>query len=351
MRVKRIRFILLFLVMIEMIILSACNSKNSEPKIETESERHAFWVANELIFIADIPVDWRYILYPIYDYGYYERFGKYEGMDEQWHYIEFVGKGKNDGMDDFFVILANAFWDWLDFTYKPWDGTIYSDRKGTKWNSIPFSFQDGTLGKWETKILDESVYYMDDLVTFYRGYIYDMDENYCIRLNMLKDEYDANEQDIVKFVQSACFRTSDLGISKEKNILKRELITLHIWNAFIQLSLDAPEGAELGHEMRYHSDGSVETSLYYIYLDKDKENYIEIEPDQDGQYIDLMGDFHYDLNVEDFTETVYEIPKNDSIAGGYYFPRKNVAVWVNVDEKNTKMREYVNKVVHSIKFE
>lgn len=72
--------------------------------------------------------------------------------------------------------------------------------------------------------------------------------------------------------------------------------------------------------------------MYYIYLDKEKKNYIEIEADPDGWYIEPSGDFHYYLNREDFKETVYEIPMNFVTSGGYYFMKKNIAFWVYLEE-------------------
>ncbi|MDE7210229.1 MAG: hypothetical protein K2O03_02140, partial [Lachnospiraceae bacterium] len=32
------------------------------------TERHAFIMADGLVFIADVPVDWRYTLSPVYEY-------------------------------------------------------------------------------------------------------------------------------------------------------------------------------------------------------------------------------------------------------------------------------------------
>lgn len=69
MRIKNRILCILICAMAEVIFLSACNLQKTETKME--SERHAFWIKNELIFIADVPENWRYILYPKYNHGDY----------------------------------------------------------------------------------------------------------------------------------------------------------------------------------------------------------------------------------------------------------------------------------------
>lgn len=339
MRIKNRILCILICAMAEVIFLSACNLQKTETKME--SERHAFWIENELIFIADVPENWRYILYPKYNHGDYR--DEIEGTDCE---VRFIGEGKEDGNDDFFEIYAHAARKWADYGYIGYSNNFIER------DSNSFTFCDGTLGRWDTKIWEGSFFHaMQGSTMFYDGCIYDMEKNYYLVFSMLKDEYDANEQDIISFLNSSCFRSSDLGISKEENVLKRELLTLHIWNPLMQLSVEVPEGVELGYKTRPHWDRGGDNCLYYIYLDKEKKNYIEIEADPDGWYIEPSGDFHYYLNREDFKETVYEIPRNFVTSGGYYFMKKNIAFWVYLEEDNTEMKEYAKKIVQSVQFE
>lgn len=303
MRIKNRILCFLIFAMAEITFLTACNLQKTETNME--SERHAFWIENELIFIADVPENWRYILYPKYNHGDYR--DEIEGTDCG---VRFVGKGKEDRDDNFFQIFANAARRGTAYEY------INPNVDYIRLDSNPFTFCDGTAGKWNTEIWEESFFRRGERwEIFYRAFICDAERKNYIELNMLKDEYDVNEQDIISFLNSSCFRISDLGISKEENVLKRELLTLHIWNPLMQLSVEVPEGVELGYKIRPYWDRGGDNCLYYIYLDKEKKNYIEIEADPDGWYIEPSGDFHYYLNREDFKETVYEIPMNFVTSG------------------------------------
>ncbi|MDE7327565.1 MAG: hypothetical protein K2N63_15035 [Lachnospiraceae bacterium] len=336
--------LLTYVILAVFSLLGACNMKKDEPAQPVqEAERHAFMLENDFIFIADVPKNWRYILYPVCNYGYYAQYNFENDTNKKYShqgqtYVKFIGLGgKEGGRDNYFAITASSKENSPGFS-------IMDDGAASPY--VPFIFRDGIQGQRENKIWEDG-----DHIKYYESSIYDIEEKYCLMLTMLEDEYNANEPSITEFLESTCFRTSDLGISGEEDILKRELLTLHIWSPYVQLSLEVPEGAEMGYKIRPRWEGGGEICLYYIYLDKEKDKYIEIEPDPDGWYVDPTGDFHYFLNQEDFMETVYEIPKNYVTPGGYYFVRKNVALWVNVDQEDTEMREYAKKIVQSVQFE
>lgn len=327
----------------------AQNGTQSDIKPEAskkETERHAFMLENDLIFIADVPNDWRYILYPVYDYGYYEDLIK-SGSDGT-HYVNFIGMGdgKSDGNDNYFVISASAVQKGFDF-----DDTSHDGEEVTRGNTS-FSFRDGTPGEWKTKHGEHSLYHNPTAsAVFYEEYIHDRDMNYGIYFNMLKSEYDLNEQAIKDFVESACFRTSDLGTGGEGDVSGRERLTLHIKSPYAQLSLMVPEGAGIGYELTPGYGDVSGIGIYNIYLDGEKKNYIRILPDPHGEFAEQSGDYRYYLNMEDFGEIVYEIPGSNSVGRGYYFPEKQLMVWARVDKQDAGMQEYAKQIVQSIRFE
>ncbi|MDE7327563.1 MAG: hypothetical protein K2N63_15025 [Lachnospiraceae bacterium] len=150
---------------------------------------------------------------PICNYEYYEHFNyTYDNYDHQdYIYLEFEGLGgKYDGSDNYFTVTASPEVDYPGFSTT--DDVAPSQM-------VPFCFSDGTQGQRETKIWKDAFKYIKEPTMYYESNIYDIEKKYCLMLAMLEDEYNANEQDITKFVESACFRTSDLGISKEEDII------------------------------------------------------------------------------------------------------------------------------------
>lgn len=77
--------------------------ESSEPEVE----RHAFIMENGLVFIADLPEDWRYVLSPIYKYAYYKNLVANVGGDiEDDCRIELIGCGEEDSEDNFFIVAV-----------------------------------------------------------------------------------------------------------------------------------------------------------------------------------------------------------------------------------------------------
>ncbi len=312
---KRIIF---FIIIIGTLFCNGCQSEEPEVKME----RHAFLLEEDLIFIADVPSNWRYIMAPADDYYYYKEPGLYETENR---YIEFIGVGEKDkdGEDNFFRLIARRGKRW------------FSDRDRIC-NS--FVFQDGTKGEWEFHIWESKPHYgTGGTVPFYEGNVYELGEKYSIWLSLLGGEYDTNEQVIKEFLMSSCFRDSDLGISQEQDLLKREFITMHIWNKSVRVSFQVPEGVRV----------KTEEDRCYIYLDEN--HTFGIYPDYSGEILERSGDFHYYLNVEDFEETVYEIPSKYS-GKDYYFPNHHLLIW-NVNKDEVKLQECVKKIVQSMRFE
>ncbi|MDE7327391.1 MAG: hypothetical protein K2N63_14145 [Lachnospiraceae bacterium] len=321
------RISLLFAIIFGIFFLYGCNMQGKESQLETN--RHAFLLYDDMVFIADIPQNWRYILSPTYDYSYYRNL--IENKEERGRGVMFIGVGEEDkdGEDNFFMIRPQK---------GRGGGRLYQSHPII---SESFVFQDNTQGVWEYQVREDEPHYgMGGVMPFYEGNVYDLGENYHISLSMLGEEYDANEQVIKDFLKSACFRKGDLGISGEKEIWMREFLTLHIWNKSMRLSLQVPEGAgiESGNDN------------CWICMDMEGEERVEISVDYGGEMLERSGDYHYYLNVEDFKGPVYEIPL--SIGGcNYYFPERYVMVRISVDEANEELWNCAKRIVQSIQFE
>ncbi|MDE7210544.1 MAG: hypothetical protein K2O03_03755 [Lachnospiraceae bacterium] len=316
---------LLFVAAAVLALKVGCGSKKQIP----ETERHAFLLEDNLVFIADIPQDWRYILSPTYDYSYYHDL--IENEEERGRGIMFMGIGEKDkdGEDNFFIIRPQK---------GRGGGRLYSSQPII---SNPFVFQDNTEGVWEYQVRESEPHYgTGGVMPFYEGVVYDLEGNYNITLSMLGTEYEANEPVIKNFLQSACFRNADIGICGEDEIWERELLTLHIWNKSMRLSLCVPEGVGI----QSGNDNC------WICMDAEGKQRIEILVDYGGEMLERSGDYHYYLNVEDFKETVYEIPLG--IGGkNYYFPERYVAIRINVDEENEELWNCAKRIVQSVRFE
>ncbi|MDE7210332.1 MAG: hypothetical protein K2O03_02660, partial [Lachnospiraceae bacterium] len=209
----------------------------------------------------------------------------------------------------------------------------------------PFIFQDGTKGEWAYQTGELPLRFEDARKIYYEGIVQDLERKYNIYLLMLKDEYDAKEREITDFLESACFRIYDLGVSEKTDFLERELLTLHLWSRYMKLSAQLPEGSVFARREFTNVD-SYRACSYSIYLDEDKEVGITFESDQGGGIKDPTGDYKYHLNTKDFEETVYELSGND-----YYFPNYNLMVRTWNRKGDAEVWDYLKKIVQSIRFE
>lgn len=66
---------------------------------KAKTARHAFIMGDGLVFIADIPDDWRYVFSSIYEYDLLAKRVENTEKDCQ---IQFIGYGNGDGTDNFF---------------------------------------------------------------------------------------------------------------------------------------------------------------------------------------------------------------------------------------------------------
>lgn len=319
------------------VVLLLCAGCAGAKENETLWSRHAFLLDDDLVFIADVPEDWRYSIYPVNDYAYY-----YDKMNDRpvgRRHVEFVGMGERDGEDNFFSILVSTGSTGLG---SPYDG------EPSEYVQEPFVFQDGMQGirkyhVWETHFVYSGYKQIEEA---YSEVVYDTEEKYVIRLSMLRKEYNANETEIKRFLESACFRTSDLGESEEDSVYKKDLVTLHLWDEYLCMLLQVPEGS-LIKKSYYNNDMGYASCAYTICFDESKSNYIVIRADS-GDVFDSCGDTRYYLNVDDFDDIVYELT---GFGGGYYFVNQHVQVQVEIDENDTELSEYVKKIVQSIEFE
>lgn len=305
--------------------------ENPEPEVE----RHAFIMENGLVFVADLPEDWRYVLSPIYEYAYYKNLVANVGGDiEDDCRIELIGCGERDGEDNFFIV-----------TVKKGKKELINDYPIT---TNPFLFSDGKKGEWSYKLWEDYLRYaMGDIrKIYYEGVIQDLETENYIYLLMLKDEYDANEREIMKFLESACFRENDLGMGGENNILERESLTLHIWDRYMNFSVSLPEGV-IFEKKKFANESRNELFSYVVYLDEKKENYIRFSSDQGGEIKDRSGDYRYYLNTEDFDNVVYVIPDKR----GYYFPNHNLMIWTRLARSSKELEERIKQIVQSVHFE
>lgn len=368
----------LCIILLSMLLCMGCSGQRKDENLWS---RHAFMVEDDLIFIADVPEEWRYVLRPVYNYLYYEELVEYDGnyhavqsnYDYAERYVEFVSRsGEYDGLDNFFRIYASR------------DGFKYIENRYSEENGVyhyrleqdviaetdckTFIFEDGTQGEWKYWITDEeeTVPYSKEVKTIYRGIIYDIQQNFGMGLWMLQSEYSQNERTIARFLESVCFRTSDLGISEETNVLKRDLLTLHIWNEYMCMTLSVPEGISIVKD-----GGNI-----IIYFDEDKENKICFYPDSDADILEPSGDFDYFLNSKDFEETVYEIPGKGTYRyvfcenfpqgiylpfpgvfyeqfpclQGYYFANQYIMMFLDIDEKNAGLQQLAKEIAQSVRF-
>lgn len=310
---------LFFIAAVTLSLWVGCGSQKQNP----ETERHAFLLEDNLVFIADVPKNWRYVLYPVNDYYYYLNLPN----DNEYRCIEFMGEGhEGDGEDDFFTLIASKG-----------KGGRPEEADGLDAVCVPFTFRDGMKGEWESFTwVSEPHYGPGGEVPFYWGNVYSLEGGYHMSLWMLGSEYDENEQVIKDFLESACFRESDLGIDNGKELSERDWLTLHIWNKSIRMSLKVPEGLKI----------SAGDDRCYIYLDEN--NTIEIYPDEyGGETLERTGDYFYSLNARDFEDTVFEIPDRYGRIN-YYFPNQYLLVWNVMDEA---LRGYSKQIVQSMRFE
>lgn len=80
-------------------------TKPSQNSPAQGTERHAFLLEDDLVLIADLPVDWRYVVKPVYNYLYCTEFR--DAVWEDSYYkrgVDFIGVGGEDSEDNFFII-------------------------------------------------------------------------------------------------------------------------------------------------------------------------------------------------------------------------------------------------------
>ena len=123
-------------------------------------------------------------------------------------------------------------------------------------------------------------------------------------------------------------------------------MTLHIWDEYLNISLQVPVGITLWKKDDFNDVG-YKVRTYRVYLDQGMHTYFEIISDQGGAMIEPTGDVRFYLNTEDFKETVYELDGN---ARGYYFPQWHFSVCTNVGRVNEELWEYVKKIIQSFQF-
>ncbi|MDE7327558.1 MAG: hypothetical protein K2N63_15000 [Lachnospiraceae bacterium] len=300
----------------------------------TPTKCRAFILENGLAFMADMPVDWRYIIWPVYEYEHYRFL-----VDKGSHYveetgsIEFIGLGEEDGEDNYFTLWAAKG-----------EGRFYEDAPVI---TAPYVFLDGTKGEWSYQVYEDYLKYAmgDKRKNYYEGIVRDKQKDGYIGLSMLEEEYNQNERKIVKFLESACFTKGKLGEKKEENILDRELVDLHIWNRYMKLSLQVPKGSVFTREDFKNEEG-YETSSYTIYLDDEEKIGIRIESDQGTVIAEPTGDYMYYLDIKDFEETVYNLRENL-----YYFANYNILVHTWGGKENQELQKYLKGIVQSVKFE
>ncbi len=308
-------------------------------------DRHAFTLGNELIFTADIPKNWRYVFYPVYDYAYLRNLPE-SGDNRNRHHIDFIGTGAEDGEDNFFIITVSEGKGAFEGEFSL---ELTEEEKLSSAASSPFKFRDGTPGTWKYHVWEGSLYrgMSDTKAAYYEGIVQPDGEKYNIHLFMLKEEYDVNEAVIMDFLASLCFGESNVGVYDNKGLLERELLTMHIWDEYLNMSLQIPEGAALVKN-DYYNDTSNKVRSYKVYLDRDRHTYFEIISNQGGGIMERTGDSRYYLNTKDFKETVYELTGYN---GGYYFPNWHLWVKNNISDKNVELLEYVKGIMRSFRFE
>lgn len=313
---------------------------------ETDTtNRHAFTLGNDLIFTADIPENWRYVLYPVYDYTYLRDLPE-SGDNRNRHHIEFIGAGLEDGEDNFFVITVSEGKGTFEGEFSL---NLTEAENLPAATSTPFKFRDGTPGTWKYQIWNGRLFHsMGDIkAAYYEGVIQPDVGNYNVHLFMLKEEYDANEAAIRDFLKSVSFSESNAGICENKKLSERKFLTMHIWDEYLNMSFGIPEGAAL-IKNDYYNDANNKARSYKVYLDGNRHTYFEIVSNQGGGIIERTGDSRYYLNTKDFKETVYELTGYN---GGYYFPNWHLWVKNNIGDKNVELLEYVKGIMRSFQFE
>ena len=308
-------------------------TKPSQNSPAQGTERHAFLLEDDLVLIADLPVNLRYVVKPVYNYLYCTEFR--DAVWEDSYYkrgVDFIGVGGEDSEDNFFIITVGKG-----------EASFQGDYLK---KSVPFVFQDGTLGEWVEQIWEERLHYKDQVVDQYEGIVRDSTKKYNIHLRMLKEEYDDNREVITDFLKSIYFRESDFGGNDKDDIMDRELITLHLWNEYCSLSLRIPEGVTFKEERCYNDDHYPVYSCE-IYFSQDRKERIQIYSDQNGGILERSGDFRYYLNTQDFSDTVYEIPNRR----GFYFPNSRLMIQTNFDRENDELWEYIKRIAQSVRFD
>ncbi|MDE7210333.1 MAG: hypothetical protein K2O03_02665 [Lachnospiraceae bacterium] len=313
------------------------SEKSSQSTTEITTGRHAFLLGNDFFFGANIPDDWRYLLTPVYDYMYVGEIlqEKTEKMDNL--AVEFLGTGMEDGENDFFTITVCAGEkDFMEY---------YSDDFSTLVVK-PFVFCDGTQGTWKYRTWEGKPHHGNIMSTYYEGIVQDIEGKCSIYLIMLKEEFDANVQIITEFLESVCIGKPSIDIDGYKSLSEQEFMTLHIWDEYLNISLQVPVGITLWKKDDFNDVG-YKVRTYRVYLDQGMHTYFEIISDQGGAMIEPTGDVRFYLNTEDFKETVYELDGN---ARGYYFPQWHFSVCTNVGRVNEELWEYVKKIIQSFQF-
>ncbi|MDE7325254.1 MAG: hypothetical protein K2N63_03085 [Lachnospiraceae bacterium] len=333
----KIKLICAGMILLATLFMVSCTATENGDEAELAMGKHAFIMDNGLIFVADVPKDWRFALWPVYDYAYYESLVN-AGTEyrEENCFIKFIGEGKGDGEDNFFEIIVG----------KKEDSFYYEFPVTTE----PFVFQDGTKGEWSSQTGRGYFFGCSrgtDIADHYEAIVQDFDKKQSIHLLMLQEEYDENEHKIRRFLESACFRENDLGEDRETDILDRDLLTLHIRERYMNLSIQMPEGVKFERE-EFLGAANCKTCSYHFYLDQEKKTGITLTMDQGGEILEPTGDYRYYVNTKDFGETVYELSsKNNS----YYFVNHNLWVRLWGDEKNQKLQEFRKQIVQSIRFD
>lgn len=298
------------------------------------TDRHAFILGNDLVFTANIPNDWRYLFFSGYDYMDMGKIQQQQTGKVFQAAVKLVGAGMDDGEDNFFNITV--------YTGKKEFMEYYSDDFSTLMET-PFVFCDGTQGTWKYRTWEGEPGHGNILSTYYEGIVQDAEGKCSIYLIMLKEEFDANAQEIMNFLESVCIGELSFGIDKSKKIFDQEFMTLHIWDEYLHMAFQIPEGAALWKKDQVYEGYGVRS--YRIYLDQDKHIYFQITADPGGILVEPTGEISFFLNTEDFTETVYELEGGTS--EDYYFPQWHLLVQTNVGKMN---QELIKTIMRSFQF-
>ena len=185
-------------------------------------------------------------------------------------------------------------------------------------------------------------------------------------LHLTVSRYQRNGAQLLAFYRSILYQeqAERIGKAQEKDIGNRERVRIYLHNKYLNITAVVPEGiAWDAGNVEYDSRGTKDFRLR-LYLDEEKENYVEIYSDQSGIEEDTIavetglqadfldsGELVYYYEWEHRGQAGYNPRKGEKfLQYQYAFGGQSAGARIYVEKTETNLMELAQEIVKSICF-